>query len=104
MVLSDSGFFFYLALILAKKLSCDVKRILILFPPLAGFSALFLNSITVLLFLAVLTFETAKLLNINPVPIIIAGVVIANTGAQQRQLVVHQRHFKNATRIRVQRV
>jgi len=79
-VLSDSGFFSYLALILAKKLSYDIKRIFILFPLLAGLLAAFLNSITVMLFLAVLTLEITKLLKIDPVPLIISEVVIANTG------------------------
>jgi len=79
-VLSDSGFFSYLALILAKKLSYDIKRIFILFPLLAGLLAAFLNSITVMLFLAVLTLEITRLLKIDPVPVIISEVVIANTG------------------------
>ncbi|MGZ4947682.1 MAG: SLC13 family permease [Halobacteriota archaeon] len=79
-VLSDSGFFSYLALILAKTLSYDPKRIFILFPLLAGLLAAFINSITVMLFLAVLTFEISKLLKIDPVPIIVGEVVLANTG------------------------
>lgn len=79
-VLSDSGFFSYLALILAKKLSYDIKKIFILFPLLAGLLAAFLNSITVMLFLAVLTLEITRLLKIDPVPVIISEVVIANTG------------------------
>ncbi|MGZ4905220.1 MAG: SLC13 family permease [Halobacteriota archaeon] len=79
-VLSDSGFFSYLALVLAKLLSYDQKRIFILFPLLAGLLAAFINSITVMLFLAVLTLEISKLLNIDPVPIIVGEVVLANTG------------------------
>jgi Na+/H+ antiporter NhaD/arsenite permease-like protein len=79
-VLSDSGFFTYLALILTKKLAFDSKKIFIFFPLLAGLLAAFLNSITVMLFLAALTFEIAKLLKIDPVPIIVGEVVIANTG------------------------
>ncbi len=79
-VLSDSGFFSYLALILAKTLSYDPKRIFILFPLLAGLLAAFINSITVMLFLAALTFEISKLLDVDPVPIIVGEVVLANTG------------------------
>ncbi len=79
-VLSDSGFFSYLALILAKMLSYDPKRIFILFPLLAALLAAFINSITVMLFLAALTFEISKLLKLDPVPIIVGEVVLANTG------------------------
>ncbi len=79
-VLSDSGFFSYLALILAKKLSYDPKKIFIVFPLLAGLLAAFIDSITVMLFLAALTFEIAKLLQSDPVPVIVGEVVLANTG------------------------
>jgi len=58
----------------------DPKKIFIFFPLLAGLLAAFLNSITIMLFLAALTFEIAKLIKIDPVPLIIAEVVIANTG------------------------
>jgi Na+/H+ antiporter NhaD/arsenite permease-like protein len=79
-VLSDSGFFSYLAFVLAKKLNYNPQTILVVFPLLAGLLASFVDSITVMLFLAALTIEIAKILRIDPVPLVVAEVVIANTG------------------------
>ncbi|MGZ8884729.1 MAG: SLC13 family permease, partial [Halobacteriota archaeon] len=79
-VLSDSGFFSYLAFVLAKKLKYNPQTMLIVFPLLAGLLAAFIDSITVMLFLAALTIEIAKILRIDPVPLVVAEVVVANTG------------------------
>src|SRR5665647_3320915 len=67
-VLSDAGFFSYLAFVLAKKLNYNPQTMLIVFPLLAGLLAAFIDSITVMLFLAALTIEIAKILKIDPVP------------------------------------
>jgi Na+/H+ antiporter NhaD/arsenite permease-like protein len=79
-VLSDSGFFSYLAFVVAKKLKYNPQTMLIVFPLLAGLLASFVDSITVMLFLATLTIEIAKILRIDPVPLVVGEVVIANTG------------------------
>ncbi|MGZ5540071.1 MAG: SLC13 family permease, partial [Halobacteriota archaeon] len=79
-VLSDAGFFSYLAFVLAKKLNYNPQTMLIVFPLLAGLLAAFIDSITVMLFLAALTIEIAKILRFDPVPLVVAEVVIANTG------------------------
>jgi Na+/H+ antiporter NhaD/arsenite permease-like protein len=47
-VLSDSGFFSYLAFVLAKKLNYNPQTMLIVFPLLAGLLASFVDSITVI--------------------------------------------------------
>jgi Na+/H+ antiporter NhaD/arsenite permease-like protein len=79
-VLSDSGFFSYLAFVLAKKLKYNPQTMLIVFPLLAGLLASFVDSITVMLFLAALTIEIAKIVRFDPAPLVVAEVVIANTG------------------------
>ena len=78
--LSESGFFSYLALLLARKLDYNPVRILVVFPLVTGLLACFMDSITVMLFFATLTFELAKLLKIDPVPLVVAEVCLANTG------------------------
>lgn len=80
LVLSDAGFFLYLAFALAKRLQYNPRNIFIVFPLIAGILAPFVNCITVMLFLAVLTIEVSKLLKIDPVPIIVAEVILANIG------------------------
>ena len=79
-VLSDSGFFSYLSFVVAKKLKYDPRTMLIVFPLLAGLLSAFIDSITVILFLAALTIEIAKILKIDPVPLVVGEVVIANIG------------------------
>jgi Na+/H+ antiporter NhaD/arsenite permease-like protein len=79
-VLSDSGFFSYLAFVVAKKLNYDPRTMLVVFPLLAGALAAFVDSITVMLFLAALTIEIAKILRIDPVPLVVGEVVLANIG------------------------
>ena len=80
LVLSDAGFFLYLAFALAKRLQYNPRNIFIVFPLIAGILAPFVNCITVMLFLAVLTIEVSKLLKIDPVPTIVAEVILANIG------------------------
>ncbi|MGZ8886498.1 MAG: SLC13 family permease, partial [Halobacteriota archaeon] len=79
-VLSDAGFFSYLSFVVAKKLKYDPRTMLIVFPLLAGLLSAFVDSITVMLFLAALTIEIAKILKIDPVPLVVGEVVIANIG------------------------
>jgi len=74
------GFFRWLCLYVARLVNYQVVPILIAFMLLSGFLSMFIDSITVLLFLASVTIELARLLKFDPVPIIIAEIFAANTG------------------------
>ncbi len=74
------GFFRWLCLYVAKLAKYKVVPILIAFMLLSGFLSMFIDSITVLLFLATVTIELARLLKFDPVPIIIAEIFAANCG------------------------
>lgn len=78
--LGDAGFFRWLCLFVAKKVKYKVVPILITFMVMAAFLSMFIDSITVMLFLAVVTIELARLLKFNPVPIIIAEIFASNVG------------------------
>ena len=78
--LSDAGFFNFLALIMAKWLKYSPNKIFIVFPIMAAVLAAFMDSITVMLFFATLTYELAKMLKIDPIPIVITEVIMANIG------------------------
>ncbi|MBI4284861.1 MAG: ArsB/NhaD family transporter [Chloroflexi bacterium] len=78
--LSEVGFFRWLCLYVAKTVHYRVTIIFVAFMLLAGFLAMFIDSITVLLFLAAVTIELARLLKFDPVPVIIAEIFAANTG------------------------
>lgn len=79
-VLSDAGFFSYLAFVVVRRLNYEPRIMLVAFPLLAGLLAAFVDSITVMLFLAALTIEIAKILRFDPVPLVVGEVVLANTG------------------------
>jgi Na+/H+ antiporter NhaD/arsenite permease-like protein len=74
------GFFRWLCLLIAKVVRYQVIPIMISFMLLSGFLSMFIDSITVLLFLATVTIELAHLLKFDPVPIIIAEIFAANVG------------------------
>ena len=74
------GFFRWLCLYLARLVNYKRIPILITFMLLSGFLSMFIDSITVLLFLASVTIELGRLLKFNPVPIIIAEIFAANVG------------------------
>jgi len=74
------GFFRWLCLVVAKVVKYRVVPIFIAFFLLSGFLAMFIDSITVLLFLASVTIELGRLLDFDPVPLIIAEIFAANTG------------------------
>jgi Na+/H+ antiporter NhaD/arsenite permease-like protein len=78
--LGEVGFFRWLCLYVAKLVNYRVTPILIAFMLLSGFLAMFIDSITVLLFMASVTIELSRLLKFDPVPVIIAEIFAANTG------------------------
>jgi Na+/H+ antiporter NhaD/arsenite permease-like protein len=78
--LGEVGFFNWLCLSIAKLVKYRVVPIFISFMLISGFLAMFIDSITVLLFMAAIVIELARLLKIDPVPMIIAMIFAANTG------------------------
>jgi len=78
--MAEAGFFNWLCLYVAKIARYKVIPILIGFMLLSGFLAMFIDSITVLLFMTVVIIELARLLKFDPVPIIIATIFAANVG------------------------
>jgi len=78
--LGSAGFFRWLCLYSAKLVKYQAVPILVAFMLLSGFLAMFIDSITVLLFLSSVTIELARLLRFDPVPVIIAEIFAANTG------------------------
>jgi Na+/H+ antiporter NhaD/arsenite permease-like protein len=73
-------FFRWLCLRLAKLVNYRVIPLLISFMCMSGILAMFIDSITVILFLVAVTAELSRLLKFNPVPVIIAEIFCANLG------------------------
>lgn len=74
------GFFRWLCMRIAKLVRYRVVPIFVTFMILSSFLAMFIDSITVILFLAAVTIELSQLLKFNPVPMILAEVFCANLG------------------------
>ena len=78
--LSEAGFFTYLALVMAKLLKYSPTKIFIVFPVMTAILSGFMDSITVMLFFATLTYELCRMLKIDAVPLVITEVLLANIG------------------------
>jgi Na+/H+ antiporter NhaD/arsenite permease-like protein len=78
--MGHAGFFRWLCLRLAKLVNYKPVPIFIVFMLMSAFLSMFIDSITVILFLAAVTVELCQLLKCNPVPMIIAEVFCANLG------------------------
>jgi Na+/H+ antiporter NhaD/arsenite permease-like protein len=74
------GFFRWICLNTAQVVNYQIIPIALLFVLLSGVLSMFLGSVTVILFMALVTIELGRLLRIDPVPLVIAEIVAANAG------------------------
>jgi Na+/H+ antiporter NhaD/arsenite permease-like protein len=79
-ILNQAGFFSWLALTAVKKVNYHPASLFVVLIMLSAIMAMFMGSITVMLFLSALTLQLCRLLKLDPVPLIIAEVCAANTG------------------------
>ena len=79
-ILVQAGFFTWLAMTSLRKVNYRPASLFVILIALAAFLAAFMDSITVMLFLAALTLQLCQLLKLDPIPLIIAEVCAANTG------------------------
>lgn len=78
--LGKAGFFRWLCLTLAKLVHYRTVPLLICFMSLSAFLSMFIDSITVVLFLATVTLELAQTMKFDPVPMILSEIFCANLG------------------------
>ena len=78
--MGKAGFFRWLCLKLAKMVNYKPVPIFVVFMLMAAFLSMFIDSITVILFLAAVTVELCQLLKCNPIPMILSEVFCANLG------------------------
>ena len=78
--MSEAGFFDWLCLRLAKLVNYKPVPLMICFMILSAVLSMFIDSITVILFLAVASVRLAHLLKFDPIPLIIAEIFTANLG------------------------
>lgn len=78
--MAKAGFFRWLCMKLAKLVNYKPIPLFITFMIMSALLAMFIDSITVILFLAAVTVELANLLKFNPIPMIISEIFCANLG------------------------
>lgn len=78
--MAKAGFFRWLCMKLAKLVNYKPIPLFITFMIMSSILAMFIDSITVILFLAAVTVELAKLLKFDPVPMILSEIFCANLG------------------------
>lgn len=78
--MAEAGFFQWLCLRLAKMVNYKASSIFVVFMIMSAVLSMFIDSITVILFLAAVTVELAKTLKFNSVPMILAEIFCSNLG------------------------
>ena len=79
-ILQEAGFFTWLAMKSLKKVNYHPVALFVILIIFAAVMAMFMDSITVMLFLSALTLQLCRLLKLDPVPLVIAEVCAANPG------------------------
>lgn len=74
------GFFRWLCMQLAKAVHYRVLPVFVTFMLMSAILAMFIDSITVILFLATVTIELSQLLKFNPLPMVLSEIFCANLG------------------------
>lgn len=78
--MAKAGFFRWLCMKLAKLVNYKPIPLFVVFMIMSAVLAMFIDSITVILFLAAVTVELAKLLKFDPIPMILSEIFCANLG------------------------
>ena len=78
--MAKAGFFRWLCIAIAKMVRYKTTAIFITFMVMSAVLSMFIDSITVILFLAAVTVELAQLLKFDPIPMILSEVFCANLG------------------------
>ena len=78
--MGDSGFFRWLCMAIAKAVHYRTVPIFLTFMVMAAGLSMFIDSITVIMFLAAVTVELARMLKLDPVPLILSEIFCANLG------------------------
>lgn len=78
--MAKAGFFRWLCMQLAKIVHYKPIPLFVTFMIMSAVLAMFIDSITVILFLAAVTIELSKLLKFDPVPMILSEIFCANLG------------------------
>jgi len=78
--MAESGFFRALCIGIARLVRFNLRAIFVLFMIMSAVLSMFIDSITVIMFLAAVTCELGRMMKFNPVSVILAEIFCANLG------------------------
>lgn len=78
--MAKAGFFRWLCMKIAFLVKCRTIPVFMTFMIMSAVLSMFIDSITVIMFLAAVTIELSQLLKFNPVPMILSEIFCANLG------------------------
>lgn len=79
-VASNSGLFEYLAIITAKSAKGSPMKVLFLFSIVTAVTSAFLDNVTTVLLLTPMLLYIAKVMDLNPIPFLMAEIIASNVG------------------------
>ncbi len=79
-VLREAHFFKWTGIHLANLCQCDPKRMLVYFTLATAFLSAFLDNVTTVLFMTVITIEIVDMMKLNPLPFLISQILASNIG------------------------
>ncbi len=79
-VLREAAFFRWLGIHLSNLCRCQPRRMLLVFTVITAFLSAFLDNVTTVLFMVVVTIEIVGYLKLNPIPFIISEIIASNIG------------------------
>jgi len=79
-ILGETGVFQYIGIKAAKLSKGNVWKLMILLSVLTAVGSAFLDNVTMVLLMVPVTISVARVLNINPIPLILAEIFASNVG------------------------
>ena len=79
-ILGESGVFQYIGIRAAKLSNGNVWKLMVLFSVLTAVGSAFLDNVTMVLLIVPVTISVARILNINPISLILAEIFASNVG------------------------
>lgn len=79
-VIAETGVFQYAGIKAAKRAKGDLWKIMLLFCILTAVTSAFLDNVTTVLLIVPVTISIARVLSVNPIPLIIAQALASNVG------------------------
>ena len=79
-LLESTGFFQYLAIVTARRSGGRPWRLLLILGVITSLTSMFLDNVTTVVLIAPVTILIAEILELNPMPLLIAEALLSNIG------------------------